>query len=114
MLIGAWQERIAAGRLAAGKGRAFAEQDRVRAAVIERIMCDFRVDLGEVCAPFGVAPDRLARGNDGLDQLVAEGIVRREADVISLADEARPLVRVLAAAFDQYLGEGPRRHSRAV
>jgi oxygen-independent coproporphyrinogen-3 oxidase len=34
--------------------------------------------------------------------------------VIELEHEARPLVRVLAAAFDQYLGQAPARHSRAV
>jgi oxygen-independent coproporphyrinogen-3 oxidase len=114
VLIGEYQRRIAEGRLATGKGWPFAPEDRLRAAVIERIMCDHRVDLGQVCAPFGADPDRLLGEAAALDQLVADGIARRDSRVIELEDEARPLVRVLAAAFDQYLGQAPARHSRAV
>lgn len=114
VLIGEYVHRIGEGRLATGKGRAFAPEDRLRAAVIERIMCDHRVDLGQVCAPFDADPDRLIGEAAVLDELVADGIARRDGRVIALTDEARPLVRVLAAAFDQYLGQGPVRHSRAV
>jgi oxygen-independent coproporphyrinogen-3 oxidase len=114
VLIGEYQRRIAEGRLATGKGRAFAAEDRLRAAVIERIMCDNRVDLDQVCEPFGADPDRLLGEAAMLEQLVADGIARRDDRVIALTDEARPLVRVLAAAFDQYLAQAPARHSRAV
>ena len=113
VLIGDYQRRIAAGELAVGKGRAFAAEDRLRAAVIERIMCDYEVDLDEVCGRFGADPDALV-ANSGLDQLYADGIARRDRNVIAIADDARPLVRVLAAAFDQYLGAAPARYSRAV
>jgi oxygen-independent coproporphyrinogen-3 oxidase len=82
--------------------------------VIERIMCDNRVDLDQVCEPFGADPDRLLGEAAMLEQLVADGIARRDDRVIALTDEARPLVRVLAAAFDQYLAQAPARHSRAV
>jgi oxygen-independent coproporphyrinogen-3 oxidase len=81
--------------------------------VIERIMCDYRVDLGEVCARFGADPDQLA-DNAGLERIIADGVARREGNVIMLDEDARPLVRVLAAAFDEYLGRAPARHSRAV
>lgn len=114
VLIGDYQRRIAAGELAVGKGCAFVVEDRVRAAVIERIMCDYRVDLDEVCGRFGADPDELLASADGLDALDGDGIVRRDGHVIAIADDARPLVRVLAAAFDQYLAAGPARHSRAV
>ena len=113
VLIGDYQRRIAAGELAVGKGCAFASEDRVRAAVIERIMCDYRVDLDEVCGRFGANPDALL-ANGGLDHLYEDGIARRDGNVIAIVDEARPLVRILAAAFDQYLGAAPARHSRAV
>ena len=113
VLIGEYQRGIAAGSFAVGKGRAFAPQDRLRAAVIERIMCDYRVDLGAVCGRFGSDPEALA--NDAnLKQLFADGIARRDGNVIKLDERARSLVRVLAAAFDQYLGQAPARYSRAV
>ena len=114
VLIGDWQRRIAAGELAVSKGCSIAPEDRLRAAVIERIMCDFRVDLDSVCARFGADPEGLTGSNPALSALVEEGIAHRERNVVTLADEARPLVRVLAAAFDTYLDRAPRRHSRAV
>ena len=113
VLIGDYQRRIAAGDLAVGKGRAFAPEDRLRAAVIERIMCDYEVDLDEVCGRFGADPGALL-ANSGLDQLYEDGIARRDRNVIAIVDGAQPLVRVLAAAFDQYLGAAPARYSRAV
>lgn len=114
ILIGDYQRRIAAGDLAVGKGRAFASEDRLRAAVIERIMCDYWVDLNEVCGRFGAAPDELLASAEGLEALCDDGIVRCEHNVITIADDARPLVRVLAAAFDQYICKTPALHSRAV
>ena len=114
VLIRDYERSIAEGRLATGKGRAFAPEDRLRAAVIERIMCDHRVDLGAVCAPFGEDPDRLLADAIMLDQLVIDGVAQRDGRVIALAEGAQPLVRVLAAAFDRYLGQAPARHSRAV
>ena len=114
VLIGDYQRRIAEGRLAVSKGRAFAAEDRVRAAIIERIMCDYEVDLADICSRFGEAPERLAQSSTRLPQLLADGIAVRDRDVIAVAANARPLVRVLAAAFDQYLGAAPARHSRAI
>jgi oxygen-independent coproporphyrinogen-3 oxidase len=114
VLIGDYQRRIAAGDLAVAKGCAFAAEDKLRASVIERLMCDYRVDLAEICAGFGADPEQLIGSARGIDALVADGIARRERHVVAMSEEARPLVRVLAAAFDQYLGQAPARHSRAV
>ena len=114
VLIGDYQKRIAAGELAATKGRFFAAEDGLRAAVIERIMCDYRVDLDEVCGRFDADPERLALSGRNLDELVRDGLVRRAGNVITMEEHARPLVRVLAAAFDEYLGLAPARHSRAL
>ena len=114
VLIGDYQRRIAVGDLAVGKGRAFASEDRLRAAVIERIMCDYGVDLEEVCGRFGADPDMLLASAEGLEGLCGDGIVRCEHNVITIADDARPLVRVLAAVFDQYRCKTPALHSRAV
>ena len=114
VLIGDYQRRIAAGELAVSKGCAFAAEDRLRATVIERLMCDYRVDLAEICAGLGADPEQLMVSARGIDALVEDGLAERDRHVIAMREEARPLVRVVAAAFDQYLGQGPSRHSRAV
>jgi oxygen-independent coproporphyrinogen-3 oxidase len=43
----------AAGGLATVRGFALAPDDRLRAALIERLMCDFRVDVAEICGRHG-------------------------------------------------------------
>jgi oxygen-independent coproporphyrinogen-3 oxidase len=43
--IRAYSESIASGRLATVKGYALTDDDRLRAEIIQRIMCDFGVDL---------------------------------------------------------------------
>lgn len=113
-LAGDYQRRLAERRLPVTRACDLSAEDRLRAAVIERIMCDYEVDLDDVCRRFGSDAEGLIRSAPALDELIADGIVRRDDHRIEVPQEARPLVRVLAAAFDQYLGQGQARHSRAV
>ncbi|WP_205481322.1 oxygen-independent coproporphyrinogen III oxidase [Sphingomonas arenae] len=105
VLIPDYQKRIAEGRLASTKQCPVSADDRRRAAVIERIMCDYRVDLAGAAELADEAR---------LEPLVRDGLIRRHGEVIEVLPEARPLVRAVAAAFDAYLDEGAGRHARAV
>ena len=51
-------------------------------------------------------------GAKGLEQRIEEGLAPVEGSRIEVPEEARPLVRVVAAMFDEYLGESQTRHSR--
>lgn len=113
VLIGDYQKRIAEAGTAATKVCVFQGEDRLRAAIIERIMCDYRADLGRLCASFGSDAETVL-GAAPLDALVADGLAEVRGQIIEVPEKARPLVRVVAAAFDQYLGQAPARHSRAV
>ena len=42
---GAWARAVAAGNLPVARGHALTQQDNLRAHVIERIMCDGKIDL---------------------------------------------------------------------
>jgi oxygen-independent coproporphyrinogen-3 oxidase len=79
--------------------------------VIERLMCDFAVDLDGI----GQAPDN---GWDDalseLGELVAAGMVTIERRRISMTEQGRPLVRIAAAAFDAYRRRDQARHAAAV
>ncbi len=107
-----YSQRIEAGLLPAAKGYALSEDDRMRGDLIERIMCDFRVDLAR--------PERMGRAHGlddiepALERLVADGLIRQCGTVIEVTDEARPLVRAVAAAFDAYLGTAGVTHAPAV
>lgn len=100
-----YERRIAAGRLATARICPLSEEDRRRGALIERLMCDYRVDLAGV----GDLADE-----ERLGTLVADGLLRRRGSLIEVPDEARPLVRAVASAFDAYLDPGAGRHARAV
>ena len=49
---GAYTRAVMAGTLPIAKGIAFSGEDRLRAAIIERLMCDMAVDLDAVSAQF--------------------------------------------------------------
>ena len=114
VLIGDYQKRVAAEGSAVAKVCAYQGEDRLRAAIIERLMCDYRVDLGTLCRRYGTQPADVLGGATGLSQLVADGLARVDGELIEVRDAARPLVRVVAAAFDQYLGQGTAKHARAI
>jgi oxygen-independent coproporphyrinogen-3 oxidase len=106
--------RVARGELATAKGHALTPDDRVRAEVIERLMCDLRVDVEEVCRKHGTPCSGLLADNLRLRDLASEGIIRLDAAVVSVPDKARSLVRYAASAFDAYLGSSARLYSRAI
>lgn len=109
-----YAERVAAGELPAAKGYALNADDRLRADIIERLMCDFSVDVGEVCARHGVDADALLAATPRLKALEADGIVVLRGREVEMAADRRFLVRSVAASFDAYLGASGRTHSRAV
>ena len=111
---GAWAREVAAGRLPVAKGRALSPDDRLRGWAIERLMCDFELDAGEAAARFGVSPDWAEDAFARLADLRADGFAVVEGGRLRLTEAGRPLVRIAAAAFDAYLGEGAARHSLAV
>ncbi|MFZ4071348.1 MAG: oxygen-independent coproporphyrinogen III oxidase [Caulobacterales bacterium] len=105
----AYARAIAAGDLAHGRGIALSGEDRVRRAVIERLLCDFAVDL----APLG-GLGAFAGAAEPLAALAADGLVETDADTVCVTPRARPFARLAAQAFDAYRAAGAARHSRAV
>jgi oxygen-independent coproporphyrinogen-3 oxidase len=108
-----WRKQLAAGRLPAARGIAVSPEDRLRRAVIERLMCDLAVDLEPLrsqYAPGAGLDDALS----GLAWLEAEGVVTREGSRITIRPEWRSAARLVSSCFDQYLGGKPARHSVAV
>ncbi|HYG85598.1 MAG TPA: oxygen-independent coproporphyrinogen III oxidase [Azospirillum sp.] len=113
VVLGGYAKRIAAGSLATLKGYALSPDDRLRADVIERVMCDFRVDLADVADRHGADVSSLMRDAD-LAPLEADGLIRRTGAVIEVPETAWPLVRAVAARFDAHLPASVRTHAPAV
>ena len=95
IVLGRYAERISRGELATAKGYALTPDDRLRADLIERIMCDFAVDVGEVCRVHGASPEDLLQAIPRLRVLEGDGVIRLDGT-------------------DAYLGTSGRTHSRAV
>jgi len=114
VVLGRYAERISRGELATAKGYALTADDRLRADLIERVMCDFRVDVSQVCRTHGTEPETFLRSIPRLRMLEQDGIIRLKGNVLSVSDDTRFLVRTVASAFDAYLGASGRTHSRAV
>ena len=111
---GAWTRAVRAGTLPVAKGIALNPDDRLRAWVIERIMCDGAVDLDDAARRFDAAADWADPELLALTPLEADGIIERDNARITLTPEARPLSRIVAATFDRYLATGRAKHSAAV
>ncbi|CAO4139239.1 Oxygen-independent coproporphyrinogen III oxidase [Methylorubrum aminovorans] len=109
----AYAERIGQGELATVKGYALTPEDRLRADLIEQVMCDFAVDVGSVCSAHGRDPEALLATLTRLPTLAADGLVRWNGDVLVVQADARTFVRNVAAAFDGHLGTSAAAHSRA-
>ncbi|MEZ5822244.1 MAG: oxygen-independent coproporphyrinogen III oxidase [Xanthobacteraceae bacterium] len=112
--IPAYSQIVAQGRLATARGYRLTDDDRLRAEIIERIMCDFAVDLDSVCARHGSAAHEMLQSAPRLRDLISDGIVELDGSSLAVPDDSRFLVRSVAAAFDAHLDQSQRLHSRAV
>lgn len=111
--IGQYAQRIASGQLATAKGYRLTSEDRLRAQVIERLMCDFRVDLASLCEAHGFDAEQLLAGNALFQRLLEDDIARVEDGVITVRRDCRFIIRAVAASFDAYLDQAARTHAKA-
>ena len=110
---GLYANRVAAGDLPTAKTYRLTTEDRLRADVIERLMCDFTVDVGAVSATHGFDPGFLLQGNEALDALERDGLLTCSGGTVQVDDRHRFVVRAVAAAFDAYLAASARTYSTA-
>lgn len=110
----AWGRAVEAGHLPVARRLPVTAEDELRAAVIERVMCDLRVDVGAVCLDRGFAPDALDACLAGVAELEPLGLCRVEERTVTVPAEAARLVRTVAACFDAQLSGPARRHAQAV
>jgi len=112
--IHAYKQLVGQGRLATARGIAIADDDRLRRAIIERLMCDLAVDVDRVAADHGADATQFDPDVAALAGMEADGLLTRDGRRITMTPEGRPLVRAACARFDRYLKAGETRHSKAV
>jgi len=100
---------IGSGSLATARGATLDDEDRLRGRIIERLMCDFEVDLADIAprADFATEISMLA-------EMKREGLVVIGDGKLTITDTGRSVVRVVASTFDAYRRCQGTRFSTAV
>jgi len=121
--IDEYTEMLAFGKLPTARGVRLSTEDHLRRQVIQRLMCDFHLDLPALAAQYGVdAGTTFAADLQRLRPLEDAGLVVRSGPdglLIDVTPQGRLLVRVVAMQFDAYLHQ-PReqlvqpRYSRVI
>lgn len=108
--------RIVADGLATQRGVAMTADDRLRAFVIERLMCDFAFSSRELLRRFGRRAEPLVETAEAIIEEDRDGLVRRTSDGFRMTLRGRPFVRNVCARFDAYLDPevAKRRHALSV
>jgi oxygen-independent coproporphyrinogen-3 oxidase len=99
----AWERAIDQQVLPVARGFELDDDDRVRRAVIGRLMCDGEVDLGRIGGEHGLdAPAYFARELAALGALGALATYDRGAQTVRTTELGRLLVRNICMVFDRY------------
>jgi oxygen-independent coproporphyrinogen-3 oxidase len=109
-----WRKAVAAGELPVARGVAVTADDRFRGEIIERLMCDLEVDLGEICERHDRGLSELSAERARLRPLQADGLLEVHGARIRVTEAGRHLVRSACLAFDAHTDTEGLRHSRTV
>ena len=105
---------VANGGLAAVRGIAFSDDDRVRGWIIERLMCDFAFSAIDLVERFGEAGQKLLIQASSIAVQDPARVLELQGDSFVVLAKSRPFVRSIAAKFDKYFESGTARHSVAI
>lgn len=111
---GAWSRDIQSGRLPVHRGYALTAEDRLRADVIETLMCHLTVDIGDTAQRHGFAASALDEEIRACAAYTESGLAVLEGRRLMVPEQARPALRVLAAVFDAHFQLVEKRHAIAV
>ncbi len=114
-----WRGDIDAGRLPWAMGLVRNEDDRVRAVLIERLMCDLKLDKATWAARYGADWDAIwAQAVPSLKTLADDALITLNPEGLQVTEMGTIFLRNIAMAFDGRLkpaatDDGPR-HAQTV
>jgi oxygen-independent coproporphyrinogen-3 oxidase len=99
-----WQDAISRGDLPVWRGLSLTQEDRLRSAVIEAIMCHGQVDFEDFNHRFKFDfNEHFALELHRLQLLADDGLADLTEDGFTLTAEGRLLMRAVAMIFDEYI-----------
>ena len=111
---GDYARRIAEHGLATVRGKAMTPDDRLRAYVIERLMCDLTFNRCDLRRRFGIAAESVINDARVLVEADTDGIVEATPSGFRITSYGRPFTRSVCSVFDTYLTATTARHSAGV
>lgn len=112
-----YESLISGGSLAVKKGLVVDADDRLRAEVIQDIMCHDGVDFADFDARFSISfRDYFASELERLQPIAEDDLIELTDDAIRVTPKGRILLRSVAMVFDRYLASeaSDGRFSRAI
>jgi oxygen-independent coproporphyrinogen III oxidase len=113
-----WGEMVEAGIVPIDRGASMSQDDVMRRFAINRVMCLLRLDLGEIATKFGPEAGAAVEADlaGGVQELVGDGLVTFDGNVLAVTPLGQLLVRNVAMLFDAYLkkADGKKQFSRTV
>lgn len=111
---GEYQRRANRGELPVVRGFELSTEDRIRARIIEFLMCDFAFSFATIRHEFGAEAENILDEAEYLASCDTDGMIEFSGGLFQITAKGRPFVRSVASAFDGYFGTGVARHSLAV
>ena len=109
-----WRHAVADGKLPIARGVAVTDEDRFRADIIERLMCDLEVVLPEACERHGRGMTELRAVIARFEDFRQDGLLEWDGRTLKVTPRGRLLVRSICALFDAYLAPDAQRHAKAI
>lgn len=98
---GAHTGAIREGRFSITRGHRFSADDKMRGRMIEALMCNFRIDSGEITRSFDITSAALSAMFDQVNAAF-QGLLLTDQGGLFVPPAARPLTRMIARQFDVY------------
>ena len=112
--LGRYKEAIKSGELPVSRGIAVTQAERRTRAVIERLMCEFEVDLQAMANDTNCSTGIFGPALAALEPLREDGLVEFDRHIVRATPRGRPYVRNIAVCFDDCQEKREQRYSRVV
>jgi oxygen-independent coproporphyrinogen-3 oxidase len=108
--IDSYNKAIDQGQLAVYRGLKLTLDDLIRQYTISELMCNFRVDLGELSGKYGIDANKyLAAELRQLEPFATDGLLNIESNILTVTSAGKIFVRNIAMTFDAYLKKGDKK-----
>ncbi|WP_420478930.1 oxygen-independent coproporphyrinogen III oxidase [Brevundimonas sp. FT23028] len=109
-----WRAAVQRGELPVARGVALTARDAFIGEIIERLMCDFAVDVPALALRHGRDMTEVAGAWPLLRRFGEDGLVAIESGRVAVTPLGRPFVRAVCATFDPDAARIQQRHARVV